>query len=135
MSDIDIERRLQAVERALRTRSAGPYFPSSTWTPTFTGLTVVGTPTYAGRITRIGHLAFVKVTITAGGANTTASTAVTTYIDNVPLTPAQPNVCYASSEAVANYGVGYVFASLTRIYTPTWAATNANITIAGWFEI
>lgn len=112
-------------------------YTEGTWTPTWTGLTVVGAPTYAGRYTRIGNIVFVIVEITAGGANTTASTAGVTFINNLPFTAAQ----YSSSVLVSNIstdiaiGAGHIRAAAAIVLTPTWAATNANIVISGWYEI
>ena len=139
LPNLDYERRLQALERFMREihgdRGATEV---STWTPTWTGLTVVGVPTYAGRYTHIGSLVFWKVTITAGGANTTASTLNTTYIDNPPITIAYNNpslfVFDPTLGAALGQGICYVSGS-GRLYTPTWTARNSSIEISGWYEI
>lgn len=107
----------------------------SAWTPAFTGLTVVGSVTYAGRYIRVGNLVYWQATITAGGANTTASTATTTYINNLPFTAGQAAVLIVSTDNVGNFGTGYVGAGATNAYTPTWAASNRFIVISGVYEV
>ena len=103
------------------------------WTPTWTGLTVVGAPTYAGRYTCIGGLAFFQVVITAGGANTTASTAGITLINNLPFKAAQYGPVVAGN--TNSYGVAVVVIGTKTAYTPTWSATNLTIVISGWYEV
>ena len=121
---------------ANRTPPKVPDYTEGTWTPTWTGLTVVGAPTYTGRYTRIGRLVFFTVEIAAGGANTTASTAGTTFVNNLPLTSAQRGALVAVNEnTVVSFGVGLVALAATNAFTPTWAATNANILVSGWYEI
>jgi hypothetical protein len=107
------------------------------WAPAWTGLTVVGTPTYAGRYTRLdGRVVFFTVEITAGGANTTASTANATNINNLPFRVAAHNVCAAVDlGGVVSYGLGGIPAGTTRADTPTWGATNAALVVSGWYEV
>lgn len=116
-------------------RSLDPSYSEKVWTPTWTGLTVVGAPTYAGTYVRIGRLFFLTVQITAGGANTTASTAGGTYVNNLPIAPGVNGVLGAVTNGVVDLGTSLIQASTGRAYTPTWAATNANITISGFFFI
>lgn len=105
-----------------------------TWTPSFTGLTVVngtGTVTYAGRYTRIGNLVFWEVTINPSGTATTASVAGTTKITNLPFTASSPATCQVVDGAGINsYGNGLVGFG-TVAYTPNWAAANVEIVITG----
>ena len=135
LPNLDYERRLQALERFMREiRGDRGASAVATWTPTWTGLTVVGTPTYAGRYTRIGQLVFFTVEITAGGANTTASTAGTTFVNNLPLAAAFFNACVARDMSIGtSLGVGGVNAA--NVSTPTWGATNSKIIVSGWYEI
>jgi hypothetical protein len=108
------------------------------WVPTWTGLTVVGTPTYAGRWWRLERFVFWEVEISAGGANTTASTAGTTRLNNLPFNLAQGATCTAWDGATgASYGVGggRPATGALSMFTPTWAATNATIILSGWYEM
>jgi len=135
--NLDLEKRLQALERFMREihGDRGASNPA-TWTPTWTGLTVIGTPIYTGVITKIGQLAFFLSQITAGGANTTASTAGSTAITNLPFTVVQHGGLMVSTvESVNNFGVGVIIAATTLAYVPTWAVTNNTIIITGWYEI
>ena len=110
----------------------------STWTPTWTNLTTAGTPTYAGRYTQIGRIVYWEVEITAGGANTTASAAGSTRINNMPIALAQGATCAAwDGSTGASYGVGggRPGTGAIAMFTPTWAATNSTIIISGWYEV
>lgn len=104
------------------------------WTPAWTALTVVGSPTYAGVYVKVGDATFFIVGITAGGANTTASTAGTTFINNFPIAMAYGAICGAwDATNGASYGIGggAPVDGTTNIFTPTWVATNHTIAIGG----
>lgn len=105
--------------------------PGDTWTPTWSGLTVVGSPTYDGRFYRLSkNLQFVSVVITTAG--TTASTAGTTYIANWPnMIKRDSAIMAVNSTTHIGIGTGMANASNNRIYTPTWGATANTITITG----
>ena len=138
LPNLDLERRIQAIERFMREiRGDRGATEPATWTPTWTGLTVVGSPTYVGTYTRIGRLVFWQVVITAGGANTTASTLTTTFINNLPFISRLtfPNVRVINNNTGVDLGNGYIVIATNDAYTPTWAATNADIIISGWYEI
>jgi len=109
----------------------------STWVPTFTGLTVVngtGGATYSGTYTKIGRIVYWSVVVTVTGTCTTASAAGSTWINNLPVIVAGPGTLNAVSAALASYGIGVVTLNTTKAYVPTWAATNSNITISGWYS-
>jgi hypothetical protein len=110
------------------------YSESGTWTPAFTGLTLgAGTaPTYAGTYTRVGNLVYFIVTITPGTA-TTASTAATTYINNLPFTASKNSTLTVTNNVVGNIGVGYIGSGTTWAFTPTWGATSGVMTISGCY--
>ena len=112
-----------------------PFYQEDTWTPTWTNLTIVGAPTYSGTYVRIGRIVFFNVIISAGGANTTASTAGTTRINNLPLTAQQNGILAAANGSIVSYGNGLVSGGSTNAFTPTWAATNASVTISGFYFI
>lgn len=107
-------------------------YSSGTWVPAFTNLTVVGTPTYTGRYTRIGKIVHFVVTITA--TTSTASTAGSTYLNNLPIAAAYASVCVACENTVVDRGNGYIDAS-NKVYLPTWAASAYVITVSGWYEV
>jgi len=100
------------------------YYEEGTYTPTATSFTVVGTPTYAGRYTKIGRL--VTVTISCTSTTSIASTANTSYL-SLPFASSIASsgswTCTSSSSTGISNGVGYVENS--RCYPPTWAANAA----------
>lgn len=116
-------------------------FPSfaNNWiefTPAFTGMTEVGTPTYTGRYLRLdgGVVAF---QVKAVPGTTIASTAGTTYF-------ALPVACGTRALAgiltmgdlttLISIGVGVISVSDSRGYIPTQTATGDTLTISGWYE-
>lgn len=102
------------------------------WTPTFISMGSTGTPTYTGRIYRIGQrLAYFTITVTP--ATDTTSTAGTTYCDNFPMTLSANGTCLAASGVVGSSG-GMCLASSNRIYVPGWTAITIPVTIAGLVE-
>lgn len=104
------------------------------WTPTFTNLTTVGTPTITGKYYRFGgkRLCFFHVTITP--ATSTTSTAASTYIDNFPLSFANDGFCIAVSGG-SGTTAGHAVAANGRIYTPAWSAVTLPVHILGFAEI
>jgi len=103
------------------------------WTPTFTNLTVVGTPTITGTLYRIGQsLAYFSIKIIP--ATTTASTAASTYCNNFPVSVKTPGPCFALGGNTGTIS-GMVENSSSRIYTPAWAATGLTLWIVGMCEI
>lgn len=105
----------------------------STWTPTFTSLTTVGTPTITGRYYRlIRRICYFSVLITP--ATSTTSTAGTTYIDNFPLTFVGDGACMAVSGNLGA-GPGHIVASSNRIYVPGWTAVSVPLTVVGMGEV
>lgn len=100
-----------------------------TWTPTFTGLTTVGTPVITGTYYQAGALCFFSIVITP--ATSTSSTSGSTYCTNFPLTISSDS----SNTAVTNApsaALGMNDHLTNRIYTPTWSAITSPITISGW---
>ena len=107
-------------------------YRESTFTPAFTGLTVVsGTPAYTGFYTKIGRLVYVVIRI-QGGASTT-SVGNTTYCNNLPFSASTDSTCQATNSAnAANYGVGLVQSNTA--FVPTWTA-QSNITISMTYQV
>lgn len=109
---------------------------SHNWTPTFTGLTTVGSVSYTGRIVRLGPLCLFTAEITTSGGGTSASTSGVTYIDNFPYVPRNNAACSVSDiTALAAIGAGVVNSSNGRIFSPTWGATSSTITLSGIVEV
>lgn len=103
------------------------------WTPTFTNLTTVGTPTITGRYYKIGQkLCFFSVRIVP--ATSTTSTAGTTYISNLPVTAREYGPCFALSGNLGS-NAGMIDSSTNRVYVPAWSAVTVPLVIVGIVEI
>ena len=101
-------------------------YEEGTWTPSWTSLTVVGTPTYSGTYVKVGKNIFCQLTIAS--TTTTASTANSTSFTGFPFSMSTGVGNYSTMTAVNNgsvvsYGVGLVNSNIG--YTPTWSATAA----------
>lgn len=106
----------------------------ATWTPTFTSLGEVGTPTITGRYYKFNgnRLCYFHVVVTP--ATSTTSTAATTYIDNFPLTIANDGICFAASGGAGTVS-GHAVAANNRIYTPAWGAVALPVHVIGICEV
>jgi hypothetical protein len=106
------------------------------WTPTYTSLTTAGSVTHTGRIYRVSSsLIYFRAKIVTSGGGTSASSAGTTYISNLPATVTIDGSCQATRVTTnLEIGGGAVIASNSRIYPPTWAATTNIIVITGLIE-
>lgn len=101
------------------------------WTPTFTGLTEVGTATKTGRYWQISAaLTYFRIVITP--ATNTSAVAGTTYCDNFPLTIAQAGATATLSGSAA--GIAGITASPKRIYTAAWSLVTTPVTLVGLVE-
>jgi len=99
------------------------------WTPAFTNLTEVGTPTITGRYYRLSqYLTFFRVLITP--ATSTTSTAGTTYINNYPLSFSNDGACFAVTGGLGSAS-GHIVSATNRIYVPEWTAVTVPLTIIG----
>lgn len=97
-------------------------YTRGTWTPVWTSLVVVGSPTYTGTYTKIGRMVF--CTLDIASSTTTASTAGTTTFasSGLPFAVAIESTMSAlNGGSLASIGVGYIGA--TNCFTPTWTAT------------
>ena len=102
-------------------------YSSGSWAPAAASLTIVGTPTYTGKYTKIGSL--VTCTLQVVSTTSTASTAGATFFNGLPYTPSESSVCVAiKNDGSASFGNGVVYAPGSAIYTPTWPAT-ANVVV------
>lgn len=104
----------------------------TSWNPTFTGLTEVGTATKTGVYFIISNtLVYFRIIITP--ATSTTSNAGTTYVDNFPLTINAPAI-FGAIAGNANAALGTTNASNNRLYTPGWAALTTPVVLAGIIE-
>lgn len=103
----------------------------TSWTPTFTNLTISGTPTITGKYFKIGALTYFWVRIVP--ATSTTSTAGTTYIDNFPLSVVSDGACLAVSGLLGG-SAGQIEAGTNRIYVPAWLAVTVPLTVVGLCE-
>jgi hypothetical protein len=110
--------------------ASGDY--GTSFTPTFVGLTEVGTATITGIYYRISaRLVYYRITITPG-TNTSAVNG-TTYCDNFPLrfTANSANTTISGFTAA----VSGTDASTNRIYTASWTTITTPIVITGIGEV
>ena len=102
------------------------------WTPVFTSLTSVGTPTITGRYFKLSQtLSYFRIKITP--ATNTSATAGTTYCDNFPLNFTQDGFTIAVTTNTL-FGGGSIDATAQRIYTPSWTTITSPVTILGVVE-
>lgn len=95
------------------------------FTPVFTNLASVGTPTITGRYYKIGPLYYITIKIVP--ATSTTSTAGSTYC-NMPIIALLDGVCFAVS-GLLGAPVGMIDAASNRIYVPAWSAVTVPLTI------
>lgn len=99
------------------------------WTPTFTGLTEVGTATIRGTYYRVSSkLCYFKIVITP--ATSTSATLGTTFCNNFPLAIQGSNAV----TTVSGFTAAVSGADSTGIYTNTWSAITTPITVTGLIE-
>lgn len=104
----------------------------TSWTPTFQGLTEVGTATKAGVYYRLSKkLALYRITITP--ATNTSAINGTTYCDNFPLDMISDGFNVTCSGFTAS-AAGSTFSD-KRIYTATWSLITTPITLVGIAEV
>lgn len=102
----------------------------TSWTPTFTSLTVVGAaPTITGKYYKHGAQYYFEIRIVPG--TNTSSTAGTTYVNNFPLDITADGSCSAVSGLLGG-GNGMCENTTNRIYPPAWSAVTVPLTIVGW---
>jgi hypothetical protein len=107
-------------------------YEEGTWTPTFTNLTVVGTPTYTGKYTKVGRL--VTFTLRIQSTTSTTSAAGGTFF-NQPFVQFsnRGTITAADGNATASYGVGLI-ADDGNCYLPTWSAV-ADVIVSGFYYV
>lgn len=98
------------------------------WNPSFTNLTITGTPTITGRYYQLGQICYFEVKIVP--ATNTSCTAGTTYINNFPLSMGADGICGAVSGLLGT-NLGACDQASGRIYPPSWVAVTIPLTIIG----
>jgi hypothetical protein len=112
-------------------------YRQDTWTPAFTGLTVVGAATYAGYYEKIGSLVKFTAVITPTGAGTTEVTSYGgAYINNLPFTtatsPVGYDICSVLDVSTPDpLQQSTIQPNSTNCFLPDWTARNAVIVISG----
>lgn len=106
----------------------------STWSPTRTGWTDVGTPTVSGRFRVVGRQCFFEVQVVP--ATSVATTAGTSYF-SLPIAAAgiAGTATMMNVSTLVGVGVCAIDVTNSRCYVPTQAATANTLTVAGWYEI
>lgn len=107
------------------------YYQEGTWTPAWTGLTITGSPVYAGRYTVCGRLAFWEARISPNGGTTASAGGTTTYINNLPVSPAGDSNHIATQDQ-AGLGIGLTQAS-GKAFVPAWSASGGYFAFSGMF--
>jgi len=102
------------------------------FTPTFTNLTVVGTPSYAGRFRVDGKLLRFQAQLTS--TTSIASTAGSTFMA-LPIARAGLSGMGVMTNDTTNIAVGVCHIASTGCYLPTQGASGNVFNIAGWYEI
>jgi hypothetical protein len=102
------------------------------WSPVFTNLTTVGTPTIKGRHYQLSrYLTAFFISITP--STSTTATGGTTYIGNYPLTFTGDGACWAVSGGLGA-NAGHIVSATNRIYVPSWSAVTVPLTVVGFCE-
>lgn len=102
------------------------------WTPSFTNLTQVGTPTITGKYYKISQsLVYFRVRIVPG--TSTSSTAGTTYINNFPLSMTGDGACIAVS-GLLGATPGMCDQASNHVYVPAWSVVTVPLSIVGMVE-
>lgn len=98
----------------------------TSFTPTFTGLTVVGTPTISGVYYQNMGMTYFAVKIVPS-TSTTSVLGTTTF--PLPFSVSADTTCSVVTGTSSSMGV--VNAASKTVYTPNWAAITTPITITG----
>lgn len=104
----------------------------TTWTPTFTNLSVTGTPTITGRYYKISD-SIVYFSVNLIPATDMTSVPGDTYINNFPLTMKADGICFAVSGQLGTNS-GMCEKTSNRIYTPQWSVVTVPLTVVGIVE-
>lgn len=108
-------------------------YEEGTWTPTFTGATVVGVATYDGRYIKIGRMVFFSLNITSTTSFASSSRTSTYFSLPFTISGTYPGILHAVNFGTnAEYGQN-VIAIDGKAYMPQISAVS-NISVTGQFE-
>lgn len=107
------------------------FYQEGTWTPTVSGLTVVGTPTYSGKYTRSGNDCSFAIRVQS---TTSTASAVGTTIFSLPFTPSVLSGAFAVNNVTSTQYANGLCNVNGNLYAPSWAATS-DIVLGGSFFI
>jgi hypothetical protein len=100
------------------------------WMPSWTNLTITGSPIYSGRFSVIGTKIFLSSILDPAGG-TIASTNGP-YINNLPASVnGGGEIAQFADVGPSSKGMGYFFNGTTRLYAPAWSAYSYQIYISG----
>jgi hypothetical protein len=103
------------------------WYEEGTWTPVPANLTVVGTPTYTGKYTRIGRM--VSCIATIDSTTSTAASAGSTSFGGLPFASVAisgtnaGNGTTVDTNLTTQVGSGYIFSANNKFYVTGWTAT------------
>jgi hypothetical protein len=102
--------------------------------PVFGSLTIVGDPSYTGRLRVVGKMCQFQVQFSAG--TSIASAAGTDYL-NLPIEAKGLAGVATMTNDTSNVAVGvcHIDVATSRCYLPTQTASANVFTLAGWYEI
>lgn len=106
----------------------------TTWTPTRTSWTDVGSPTVTARHRIVGRQCFFQIKVVP--STSIATTAGTSYT-NLPIAAKGLGGDASMVNLTTNVAVGtaVIDAANSRCYPPSQAASGNTFLIAGWFEV
>jgi len=118
-------------------------YEEGTWTPTWASSPAVvngtGGVTYSGTYTKVGRLVHITVLISVTGTATTASTVSSTRIDNLPfggaITSQGGGVVMLVNNIKSTGNCVISSSGGNTLWTPTWAATNQDITLSAMYYL
>lgn len=104
------------------------------FTPIFGALTIIGAPTYTGRLRVVGRKCEFQVTFLA--ATSIASVAGTDYL-TLPIAATGIAGIATMTNDTTNVAVGvcHIDTATSRCYLPAQAASGNTFTLAGWYEV
>ena len=104
-----------------------------TFTPVFGALTIVGTPSYSGRMRRVGRQIQFQVQFSAG--TSIASVAGTDFL-NLPVAAQGLSGMAVMTNENTDIAVGvcHVDVANSRCYLPSQVASGNVFKLAGWYE-
>ena len=115
------------------------WYEEGTWTPTFTGLTVVdgtGGASYAGTYIRVGKVVCFTVVITVTGSCTTTAVAGNTFVNNLPFVVGVHSAMLNAANLTDSYSLSNgdcIAATTWGVVGTAWTTLNKNIVISGQY--